>query len=306
VLRKCSIGAVDWDDLRFVLAVARAGSALRAADLLSVNQTTVLRRLAGVECALGSTLFERRKSGLTLTASGRVVVEAAERVEAEVERLQSVLAAQQRTLAGSVRLTTSETLAGRLVTPCLREFQRRHPGVMVELIVADRRLDLARGEADVALRASSRPEGAGIVARRLPDNDWAIYGSRGYAAERGLPASREAIAGHDILGMEGQMAQLAGSVWLAASAPDAAVRFRSNSLTNLLTNIKAGLGLGALPTMIGDNEPELVRCFAPPPEIRAEMWLIVRESVKNEPHVRAFTDFLAGYIRQTLAAAPAP
>ena len=293
---------VDWDDLRFALAVARAGSALRAAERLGVNQTTVLRRLSGVECALGSALFERRRSGLTLTPAGCRVIEAAERVEAEVEVLRSALAADQRTLAGSVRFTTSDILAGRLVTPCLREFHKLHPGISVELIVADRRLDLARGEADVALRASSRPEGGGIVARRMPDNDWTIYCSRAYAAERGLPRRREEIAGHDILGMEGQMAQLAASIWLVQSAPETVIRFRSNSLVNLVSNIKAGLGLGALPTMIGDDEPELVRCFPPLPELRAEMWLIVREAAKNQPHVRAFTDFLAGYIRQTLGA----
>ena len=79
------------------------------------------------------------------------------------------------------------------------------------------------------------------------------------------------------------------------------VRFRSNSLINLVSNLKAGLGLGALPVLIGDAEPDLVRCFAPPPELRAEMWLIVREELKGQPHVRAFTDFLADYIRRTLA-----
>jgi DNA-binding transcriptional LysR family regulator len=153
----------------------------------------------------------------------------------------------------------------------------------------------------VALRANSRPEGAGIVARRLPDAEWTVYCSRGYAAERGAPGCREAIAGHDIIGMEGLMARLPGWLWLAASAPEAAIRFRSNSLTNLVVNLKAGLGLGALPTLIGDAEPELLRCFPPPPELRAEMWLVVREEIKAHPHVRAFTDFLACHIRETLA-----
>lgn len=290
-----------WDDLQYVLAVARSGSALAAARRLGVNQTTVLRRLDALEAAVGAPLFQRRRSGQTLTAAGRLAAEAAERMEREAQGFRDALAAQQRTLTGSVRLTTSETLAGRLVTPCLRAFQRLHPSIQIELITADERLDVARGEADVALRASSTPEGAGIVARRLPDNDWTIYGSRAYAEERGLPDSREAIRGHDIVGMEGRMATLPGWLWLAASAPEANVRFRSNSLSNLALNLKAGLGLGALPVMIGDAEPELVRCFAPPPELRAEMWLIVREELKNQPHVRAFTDFLAGYIRQTLA-----
>lgn len=290
-----------WDDLQYVLAVARSGSALGAARRLGVNQTTVLRRLDALDAAVGAPLFQRRRSGQTLTAAGRLAVEAAERMENEAQVFKDALAAQQRTLRGSVRLTTSETLANRLVTPCLRAFQREHPGIQIELITADERLDIARGEADVALRASSRPEGAGIVARRLPDSDWTIYCSRAYAEERGIPESREAIAGHDLVGMDGRMGQLAGWLWLAQSAPDAAVRFRSNSLINLVSNLKAGLGLGALPVLIGDAEPDLVRCFAPPPELRAELWLIVREELKGQPHVRAFTGFLTRYIRQTLA-----
>lgn len=294
---------MDWNDLRFVLAVSRAGSALRAAEALGVNQSTVLRRLDALEAGLGVCLFERRRAGQTPTAAGRFAILAAERMEAEALALTNELAAQRRAVSGSVRLTTSETLANRLVTPCLRAFQDLRPGIAVELITADQRLDIARGEADVALRASSRPEGAGIVARRLPDTDWAIYCSRSYAAERGVPACRAEIPGHDLVGMEGRMAELPGWKWLAASAPDAAIRFRSNSLTNLTLNLKAGLGLGALPVMVGDAEPELVRCFDPPPEIRAEMWLIVREELKDQPHIRAFTDFLADYIRRTLAPA---
>ncbi len=292
---------MGWDDLRYVLAVARTGSALRAAEQLGVNQTTVLRRLQSLECAVGACLFERRRSGHTLTEAGRLAVEAAERMESEAEAFRSALAARQRALAGSIRFTTSELLASRLVAPCMRAFQKLHPGVTIELIAADRRLDLARGEADVALRAGSRPEGAGIVARRLPDVEWGIFCSRAYAAERGVPDCPEAIRGHDILGMEGRMAQLEASIWLQAHAPGSVVRFRSNSLINLLFNLKAGLGLGAMPTMHGDSDPELVLCFPPPPELRAELWLIVREEIRGQPHVRAFADFLAEDIRRTLA-----
>lgn len=293
--------AMQWDDLRYVLAVARTGSALRAAELLGVNQTTVLRRLSGLEAVLGARVFERRRSGQTLTSTGRLVAEAAERMEQEALAMRSALAAAQRTLDGSVRLTTSEGLAGRLVTPGMRAFQRRYPGITVELVTSDARLDIARGEADVALRAGSRPQGAGIVVRRMPDLDWTIYCSHTYAEERGVPESREAIAGHDIVGLEGAMARLPGWLWLSASAPDAVIRFRSNSFIGLIANLKAGLGLGALPTMSGDAEPELMRCFPPPPELKAEMWLIVREAIRAEPPVRALADFLADYVRKTLA-----
>lgn len=284
---------VDWDDLRFVLAVRRAGSALGAAKLLNVNQTTVVRRIGQIEATLGLDLFDRRQSGYIPTCHGQMVAEAADRIETEVEALANALAAAKRDVANTVRLTTSEALAFRAVAPFLRDFQKLHPDVRIELITDDRRLDLARGEADVALRGGSTPEGAGIVARRLPDTAWAVYCSKAYALEHGAPALRAEICKHEIIGMDGRMALLPGPQWLRAAAPDKEPRFSSNSLINLVYNLRAGLGVATLPCIVGDAEPDLMRCFAPPPELMSEFWLIVREDVRAAPHVRAFADFLA-------------
>lgn len=294
---------MQWNDLLYLLAIAQSGSAMRAAKRLGVNQATVLRRLDAIEAATGAQFFERRRSGLKPTEMGRLAAESAARMEREAQSFESALAARRRALEGSVRLTTSVGLADRLVIPGMRAFQALYPCVVVELMVADERLDIARGDADVALRAGSRPDGAGIVARRMPDIEWTIYCSRAYAADRGAPENRAAIRGHEIVGLDGHPALLPAWRWLKAAAPDAVVRFRSNSLVNLVSNLKAGLGLGALPTLIGDAEPELVRCFLPPPELRAELWLIVREAIKSQPHVRALADFLAGYVRNTMSGA---
>ena len=275
---------------------------MRAARDLGVNQTTVIRRLDALEEKLGTPLFDRQRTGNTLTAAGRTVAGAAERMEQEARGLESALAAQQRSLSGSVRLTTSEVLATRFIVPGLKEFRREHPNVTVELLVSDERLDIARGEADVALRGGSRPEGAGVVGRRLQDVEWTVYCSRGYAAERGAPSCRDQIPGHDIVALDGRMAQLPSSQWLAAAAQGAPIRYSSNSMSNLVTTLKSGLGLGALPTIVGDAESELQRCFEPPKELVSELWLIVREEIKAHPHVRAFADYLACYIRETLVA----
>ena len=295
---------MDWNDLLYALAIVQTGSALRAAERLGVNQATVLRRLDAIEAALGVQLFERRRSGLKPTEIGRLVAEAAMRMEYEAQALDNALAARRRMLAGSVRLTTSVGLADRLIIPGMRRFQALYPSVVVELLIADERLDIARSEADVALRAGSRPEGAGIVARRLPDVDWTVYCSRAYAAERGVPENRATIGQHEIVGLEGHMGRLRAWLWLKESAPDAVVRFRSNSLVNLVSNLKAGLGLGVLPTLTGDREPELMRCFPPPPELRDELWLIVREEIKGQPHVRALTSFLASHVREIMSSTP--
>ena len=287
---------MDWDDLRFVLAASRTGSALGAARALGVNQTTVTRRIAHIEETIGGDLFERRQSGYDATALGRDVAATAERIEAHIRALEDNIAAGQRKLSGVVRLTMSERLARSVVTPSLLSFQRRHPGVRIEMITEDRRLDVARGEADIALRAGSRPEGAGIVIRKLPSVSWSVYCSRSYAAERGVPATRADLGHHRIIGMDGPMGQLPGPLWLLEAVPNADIRFRSNSLTNLVSNLCAGLGVATLPCIVGDSESDLVRCMPPPPELDAEMWLIVREDLRSAPHVRAFADFLADYV----------
>ncbi|MBL9036446.1 MAG: LysR family transcriptional regulator [Rhodospirillaceae bacterium] len=297
---------MHWNDFLYVLAVVETGSALRAAERLGVNQATVLRRLDAIEAATGAQFFERTRSGLKPTEMGRLAAETAERIEQETQVFEKALAARRRSLAGSVRLTTSIGLADRLVLPGMRTFQSLYPSITVELLVADERLDIARGDADVALRAGSTPEGAGVVARRLPDVDWTIYCSRAYAAERGAPADRARIRGHEIVGLDGHVARLPAWQWLKESVPDAAVRFRSNSLVNMVSNLKAGLGVGPLPTLTGDAEPELMRCFPPPPELRSELWLIVREAIKTQPQVRALAEFLASYIRDTMSEAALP
>jgi DNA-binding transcriptional LysR family regulator len=287
---------MDWDDLRYVLEVARTGSALGAARGLGVNQTTVIRRIAALETRLGARLFERNPGGYEATPLGREAAAAAARMEREARAFAEAASAGRRALSGTVRLSTAETMANLLVAPCLQAFHQAHPGVCVELDTTDRRVDVARGEADVALRAGSRPEGAGIVARRLPDNDWTVYCSAGYAAQNGCPAGPEAIAGHAVVGLDGPMGQIPAWGWLLARSREADVRVRCNSLTNLVSGLRAGLGLGTLPCVLGDSEPDLVRCFPPPVELRSEMWLIIRAELKSAPHVRALTDFLAAHV----------
>jgi DNA-binding transcriptional LysR family regulator len=293
---------MDWDDLRFVLAVAREGSALRAARTLKVNQTTVMRRIAHIEADVGANLFEAKQSGQTLTPLGHSVAASAEKIESEVAALQSAIAAQQRMVAGSVRFTSSEAYANRIIAPCLKTFRQQYPGITVELITDDRRLDLSRGEADVALRASSRPEGGGIVAQRLPDATWALYCSQVYAEEHGVPRNASEINGHAVVSVEGALANLPAFVWLRQVAPHASIGTRSNSLTNVASALKVGLGVGPLPCFMGDSETDLMRCYPPIAELTAELWLIIREDVRQTPHVRAFVDFLAAHLRARLAA----
>jgi DNA-binding transcriptional LysR family regulator len=287
---------IEWDDMRFVLAVSRSGSALGAARALGVNQTTVVRRVTRLERQMGTALLERRQRGHGLTSVGERVAVAAQRLEQEVLTLENAIGGQRRMVAECVRLTTSEALANVLVAPFLRKLRQRHPRITVELVLGDRKFDIAGGEADLAVRGGSRPRGTGIVARRLPDVAWAAYCGTSYAQEHGVPDTPAALDGHIVIGPEGAMTTFPGALWLKRVASRARISARSNSLTNLAQAVKAGLGIAVLPCILADSDPVFIRCTPPIPELDAELWLIVREAIKREPHVRAVADLLSEYV----------
>lgn len=286
----------DWDDLRHFLAVARTGSTLGGARRLGVNQTTCARRVAALEAAMGATLFERRQAGYRLTEVGQRVVALAERVEAEVAALSQTVQADRRVLAGTLRVTTSETLANMVLTPFIGRFREAHPRARVDVAIDDRKFDIARGEADIALRAGRQPEKTGVVVRRICFLPWTVYGARDHAARHGLPRTPEALARHGLIGGEGALADIPGSRWLERIAGPGAIVSRSGSLTNMMAGVAAGLGLAALPCMLADREPALVRCFPPVPEIGDDLWLVAREELREVPLVRAFLDGLVAHI----------
>ena len=284
---------LDWDDLRFVLAVARNGAALRAARQLGVNQTTVTRRLSHIEMALGAKLFERHQKGYQLTDVGERVARAAEAMEINILGLEFEIAARHRVVAGVVRFTCPETIANHLLAPWLGDFRRQYPDVLIEVINADALLDLGKGEADVAFRVGAHPSGTGIVARRLPDCLWTAYCSRGYAHQKGGPRSPDDLPNHASVGLDGTLAQLPSATWFRSLVGPERIAVRCSSLSNVVHSLRAGVGIGMLPCVIGDTEPELVRCFEPIPMLNAEAWLIIRDDVKSAPHVRAFADYLS-------------
>lgn len=283
----------DWGDLRHFLAVARGGSTLSAAKILGVNQTTVARRVAALEEALSEKLFEKTAGGYRLTEVGAAMVQNAERVESEVESFSRMIAQRSRKLLGMIRVTTNDVLADSLLTPWLREFTQRFPVVQIETIITDRRLDIARGEADIALRAgNTKVEGEGLVVRRLATGKWGVYCSKKYAAESGKPQNGEDLVGHPIIAGAGDLARFDPAFLKEAKAKGAVIRQASSSILNIAGAIRSGLGVGGIPCMLGELDPELELCFLFD-EADYDLLLITREEMRNLPHVRAFNDFIA-------------
>ena len=222
----------DWNDLRYFLAVARTGSTLAASRALAVNATTVARRVGELERAIGVRLFDRRQTGYVLTETGLELRATAERMEIEATAFAEQVAAIGRRIPGVIRVTTNEGLANVVMAPALNAFRRLHPQVRIDLIVDERRVDLMRGAADVALRTGTRPTEHGLVGRRLPAVAWAVYAGRDY---RDRPNRPDDLRQHPLVGAEGPIAALPGWLWLQQWAPDAEVVARSSSITNLIS-----------------------------------------------------------------------
>lgn len=287
----------DWNDVRFFLAVARSGSTLTAARDLKISQPTVARRVAALEEALGVTLFERRQAGYRLTEEGEALVADAATMETSALVLLDGARARARKLSGSVRLTCNEVTATYHLAPLLAEFQRTYPDIRVDLMVSEAKLDLARGEADVAIRATDRPEGPGLVARKLLDAPWGVYATKGYVEAHGRPTSFEDVAnGHRIIGGEGPLRTIEALQWFESFVPAEAVAARANSFPAMIANLRAGTALGVAPSGIFDRDPTMVACLTLPERFWGNVWLVTHERVRRLPRVRALMDFIAAYI----------
>lgn len=268
---------------------------MSAAKILGCNQTTVARRIAALEEALGEKLFEKTAGGYRLTEVGSAMVQNAERVEAEVDGFGRMIAQRSRKLLGMIRVTTNDVLADCLLTPWLREFTQRFPVVQVETVITDRQLDLSRGEADIALRAVTAhgaPDGEGLVVRRLATGKWGVYAAKSYAAEHGLPKTPDQMVSHPIIAGTGELARFDPVFLKEAKAKGAVIRQASSSILNIAGAIRSGLGVGGIPCMLGELDPELQLCFTFD-EADYQLLLITREEMRNLPHVRAFNDFIA-------------
>ncbi len=292
----------DWNDARLVLAVARVGGLVAAAKALRVDHSTVFRRLGVLEARLGP-LFEREPGGTYRpTAAGTRAALAAERMEDEVLGLARDLAGQDRRLTGRLRVTCSETLAYQLLTSYVAGFRMAHPGILVELAVDGRMLNLSRREADVALRVS-RPREGDLWGRKLADIAWTAYGSPALL-DAGPPLAGPAdLAGHPLIGWEEGTTGINAADWLAEAAPASAVVYRTSSLVNQFVAARAGIGLSVLPCYLGDPEPGLRRALpgGPVPALARELWIVTHQDLRRMGRVRAFFDVVAERVERDRA-----
>jgi DNA-binding transcriptional LysR family regulator len=272
---------MDWNDLRHLLTVARAGTLAGAARRLGVNQTTVARRLAAAEAALGARLFERRNGLLSPTKAGEAALARAAQIELEVEALERAVGGADTAIAGTVRLTAVPILANRILIPALPEFHAEQPLIHLELIAEPRNLSLTRREADIALRLA-RPEAGAALARRIGYLDYAVYGARGKAA-RQLPW----------ITYEEGWAHLPQARFLAKAMQDgASAPLSVSDAESLLQAVRAGIGKSLLPCLVADRDPRLCKLTGAAPVLAREIWLLTHRELRRHARIGAVIAWL--------------
>ncbi|WP_158501822.1 LysR family transcriptional regulator [Vitiosangium sp. GDMCC 1.1324] len=287
----------DWNDLRYFLAIAREGTLAAAARSLGVDASTVGRRLAALEEELDSKLFDRMPTGLTLTDAGRGIRSAVEEMEAGALAVERRASGEDARLEGLVRITLTEAFAVDIVLPRFAPFRERHPGIEVRFLTDYGALDLTRREADIAIRLT-RPQDGTLVARKVGEIAIAPYASEAYLERRGLPDPARGYAGHDVIGYTGAAAKWPEARWVAEAAPGACVAVRCNSLLSVVAATAAGMGVGVLPCLRGDQEPGLRRVAPLVASLRRDIWLVVHPDLQHNARVRATLHFLTELIQR--------
>jgi DNA-binding transcriptional LysR family regulator len=283
----------DWNDLKYFLAVARHRSTIAAGKALGLSQSTVHRRLDELERRLGRQLVLRQTNGYRLAEFGEQLLPYAQRVEAAIDDLMSQVTGAARDVPGVIRVTCPEPLIYRMTQSKLIErFHARHPKLRVEFVTSDRYLDLSKGEVDVAFRSGDTDDE--LVGRKIADSLWAVYASRGYVERHGKPERIEDMARHPLVGLDESLSNHRASVWLNEVAPDAKMSARNNSVLGLVSSVKSGVGVGPLPTALGDAEPDLVRVLGPIPALTRSWRLLTHPDLRRAPRVSAFFDFIIG------------
>jgi DNA-binding transcriptional LysR family regulator len=285
-LQKCSPMKLDWDDLRYFLAVIDHGSTKRAAAALKVDQTTCARRVASLEASLGLELFTRDQGRYRPTQDALDLAEAAKGMGAAAASISELANGKRRSRSSKLRITGEEAMAAAFIFPAVARFTRLHPDVDVEVDVSSDKRDLVVGEADIAVRGGLPPDATGLIRRKIGDDPFGFYCSWSYPSP---PETGEELRDHPLASFD----VLRGR--LEERGLGANVRHVTNSATALRRIIEEGSVIGLLPRSVGEASPPLRLCFPVPADV--SIWLVYPERLRRLPHVKVLGQFLADEFR---------
>lgn len=282
------MNTMEWDDFRLVKMIAEHRALGPAADALKLNHSTVFRKLNALEEHLGTRIFERSRSGYSLTTAGEEMIGIASQMADAVNDFERRIAGMDARPTGEVRVTTTDTLFSHLLAPIFAGFREQFPGITLEVIVESRALNLSRRDADVAIRASSDPPET-LIGRRIAPIVWAPYALRDAAID-----TAQSLYDLDVgwIGFGDPVSASNAGRWFMGRVPQRRIVLSASSVAAIGQAVEAGIGFGFLPCFLGDQRPALKRIGPPVPSIASHLWLLTHADLRGSVRTRAFLDYV--------------
>lgn len=295
----------DWNDLKFFLAAARHQGLSGAAAALHTSPSTVSRHITALEERLKATLFLRQQSGYLLTDDGSALLQHVEQIEL------AMLAAERdgpggssrQDVSGPVRLATTEMLATHLVVPNLTRLRARYPHLQVELNISLSRANLSKREADLALRVVGPEPHQGMgdyIGIRSGRMDFRAYCAKGLLAPDRPDGQAKSWRDLDYVSWDESGSDLPMAKWLKTAFPNKAPALACNNMLAQHLAMRSGLGVGLLPSYVGDRDPGLERLDLAEPILTRDIWIVYHRDLKASRRVLAMRDFLEELLRDQL------
>jgi len=284
---------MEWDDLRYVLAVQKSGSVAGAARSLAVSQATVFRRIEKIEKSLGVRLFDRRQTGYVATAAGQEIVDEAGELEDRINALELRVWRNDEQAHGTVRVTTTETVATMLLPPIVARLRAAHPKLSVEVNISHETLNILKRDADIAIRHLIRQPPEALIGHKLATVSYAVYCSD-KGRQRGAPVD---LAAEPWVGPFDLPSEASVCNWLRAQGHDQRIVLRCNSYVAEAMAVRAGVGVGLLGCFVADRVGGLHKLTPTVPEVRGEFWALMQREMRTVARV----SIVYAFIREAFA-----
>lgn len=284
--------AFDWNQARAFLVTAEEGSLSAAARALGLTQPTLSRQVAGIEKALGVTLFERTSRALLLTQAGAELLDHFRSMGDAANRISLTATGQSQTITGKVVIAATNGMATYFLPPVLKILRTRAPELQIEIIASNEMSDLRRREADIAIR-HARPQDNNLIAKRLRDTTAQLYASTKYLDEAGRPSCAADLATMQFVGFDDPERRLGLMASRGIDLTTANFNFLTASVTLSVALIRQGFGIGILPVEIGEAYPELENPFPAFEPLKIETWLVAHRELRTNLRIRLVFDTIA-------------
>ena len=281
---------MNWDDMRLFLGLARNGRVAIAAKGLSVDPTTLIRRVKKLEDSLNCKLFELTKKGYVLTSQGSELVRYIEKAEHYFLEAQNELSDERSHLAGTIRVSVSEGFGSWFLAPLLPEFKRLYPGICIELVATSGFLNLNKREADMAILLEKPSKGL-LVTQKLTDYSLYLYTHQSLVETR-KPQTLQDLSQFNLVSYVPDLVYAPQLKFIEETALAQLSALRSTSINAQYQMLINGAGVGILPTFIAEANEGLVKLLDEDIHIKRTFWLATHKETHSQARFQAFTKWL--------------